>query len=29
LRATRSALGVTVGLDKLINLGLDRDPAAP
>lgn len=29
LRATRSALGVTVGLDKLINLGLDRDPATP
>jgi len=29
LRATRSALGVTVGLDKLIDLGLDRDPATP
>jgi len=29
LRATSSALGVTVGLDKLINLGLDRDPATP
>ena len=29
LRAARSALGVTVGLDKLINLGLDRDPATP
>ena len=29
LRATRSALGVTVGLDKLINLGLGRDPATP
>jgi len=29
LRATRSALGVTVGLDKLIDLGLDRDQATP
>jgi len=29
LRATRSAIGVTVGLDKLMDLGLDRDHTAP